>query len=46
MPTHGASCGGWSYPPGKGSDVKSQEGGGAELGEEGERKVSVPGFQA
>lgn len=28
MPTHGASCGGWSYPPGKGSDVKSQEGGG------------------
>lgn len=26
--THGACCGGWSYPPGKGSDVKSQERGG------------------
>lgn len=25
-PSHGASCGGWISPPGKGSDVKRQEG--------------------
>lgn len=41
--THGASCGGWSYPPGKGSDVKSQETGRGEGGEEGEGRVGMPG---